>query len=212
MIYEFDVPHMNKCVKIPLPGQAGALTTSSDTKHVLSFSNNMEAVLSEKTFKSFKAFSLSELMEFQQLVQYVARYQPKEKQDITDSVVEAVNVIAANSIQTHASMRDADALGHHGENFKAYTYLQVMYMVMFREVFEGALAEMFFWDYAKKFAIKASGWRVSERASVYVCQDSTCPQNLLGKIYRAVFLELHQTVWRDSVQLVRACGVMLVSE
>ena len=157
LIYEFDVPHMNKCVKIPLPGQAGALTTSSDTKHVLSFSNNMEAVLSEKTFKSFKAFSLSELMEFQQLVQYVARYQPQENQDITDSVVEAVNVIAANSIQTHASMRDADALGHHGENFKAYTYLQVMYMVMFREVFEGALAEMFFWDYAKKFAIKARG-------------------------------------------------------
>ena len=54
-------------------------------------------------------------------------------------------------------MRDADELGPHGQNFKAYTYLQVMYMVMFREAFEGALAEMFFWDYAKKFAIKAKG-------------------------------------------------------
>ena len=157
LIYEMDVPQMQKCVKIPLPGKAGALTTSKDAKHVLSFGNNMEAVLAEKTFKSFKAFSLSELMEFQQLVQYVARYQPAERQDVTDSVVEAVNVIAANSIQTYAAMRDADALGPHGQNFKAYTYLQVMYMVMFREAFEGSLAEMFFWDYAVKFAIKARG-------------------------------------------------------
>ena len=68
-----------------------------------------------------------------------------------------MNVIAANAIQVHASMRDSDSLGAHGENFKAYTYLQVMYMVMFGEVFEGALAEMFFWTYALKFAIKARG-------------------------------------------------------
>ena len=156
-IYEFDVPEMHKCVKIPLPGQPGALTTNKDAKHVISFGNNMEAVLAEKTFKSFKAFSLSELMEFQQLVQYVAEYQPEENEDITDSVVEGVNVIASNSIQTYSSMRDADSLGPHGQNFKAYTYLQVMYMVMFREVFEGSLAEMFFWDYAKKFAVKARG-------------------------------------------------------
>ena len=156
-IYEFDVPVMRKCVKIPLPGKAGALTTSKDAKHVLSFGNNMEAVLAEKTFKSFKAFSLSDLMEFQQLVHYVAEYQPNERQDLTDSVVEGVNVIAANAIQVHASMRDSDSLGPHGENFKAYTYLQVMYMVMFREVFEGSLAEMFFWTYALKFAVKARG-------------------------------------------------------
>ena len=32
-----------------------------------------------------------------------------------------------------------------------------MYLVMFREVFEGALAEMFFWSYAPRFAVKARG-------------------------------------------------------
>ena len=127
LIYDFEVPEIQKCVKIPLPGRAGALTTSKDAKHVLSFGNNMEAVLAEKTFKSFKAFSLSELMEFQQLVQYVAQFQPKEKQEVTDSVVEATNVIAANAIRTYGAMRDADSLGPNGENFKAYTYLQVMY-------------------------------------------------------------------------------------
>ena len=157
LIYDFEVPEIQKCVKIPLPGKAGALTTSKDAKHVLSFGNNMEAVLAEKTFKSFKAFSLSELMEFQQLVQYVAQFQPKERQEVTDSVVEATNVIAANAIRTYGAMRDADSLGPNGENFKAYTYLQIMYMVMFREAFEGALSDIMWWDYAKKFAIKARG-------------------------------------------------------
>ena len=54
----------------------------------------MEVVVAEKSFMSFKAFSLNELMEFQQLVQYIAKYQPEERQDVTDSNVEAVNVIA----------------------------------------------------------------------------------------------------------------------
>lgn len=156
-IYDFDVPVMSKIVKIPLPGKSGALTTSKDSKHVIAFSNKMEAVLAEQTFKSFKAFSLSDLMEFQQLVRYVAAYQPVDRQDVTDSVVEAVEVISNNSIQVHASMRDSDSLGPNAENFKAYTYLQIMYMIMFREAFEGALAEMFFWTYAAKFAKIARG-------------------------------------------------------
>ena len=141
--------------KIPLPGKAQALTTGKDAGHVLSFSNDMKAMLSEKTFKSFDAFSLAELMEFQQVVHYVASYQSSEKKDVTDSVAEGVNVIVKNAISMHATMRDSDSLGPYGENFKAYTYTQVMYLIMFREVFEGSLAELFFSSYAPKFAVKA---------------------------------------------------------
>ena len=157
VIYDFEVPDIKLVQKIPLPGKAQALTTGKDASHVLSFSNDMQAVLGEKTFKSFDAFSLSDLMEFQQLVLYVASYQPKDKKEVADSVVEGVNVIASNAISLHATMRDADSLGPYGENFRACTYLQVMYLIMFREVFEGALAEMFFSSYAPKFAVKARG-------------------------------------------------------
>ena len=156
-IYDFDVPDVKRCQKIPLPGKAQALTTSSDAGHVLSFSNDMKAVLSERTFKSFDAFSLADLMEFQQTVEYVASYQPEDNKRVTESVVQAVRVIANNAIHLYATMRDSDSMGNHGENFKAYTYLQVMYLVMFREAFEGALAEMFFVTYAPKFAKKARG-------------------------------------------------------
>ena len=157
IIYDFEVPDMKLIQKIPLPGKAQALTTGKDAGHVLSFANDMKAVLAEKTFKSFDAFSLSELMEFHQQVEYVASYQPEENKDVTESVVEGVRVIARNAISLHATMRDSDSLGPYGENFRADTYVQVMYMIMFREVFEGALAEMFFWNYAPKFAVKARG-------------------------------------------------------
>ena len=68
VIYDFDVPDMKRVLKIPLPGSAQALTTSKDASHVLSFANDMQAVLAERTFKSFDAFSLAELMEFQETV------------------------------------------------------------------------------------------------------------------------------------------------
>ena len=156
-IYEFDVPDVKLCQKVPLPGKAQALTTSKDAKHVLSFGNDMKAELAEKTFKSFEAFSLSDLMEFQETVEYVASYQPVEKKRVTESVVQAVRVIASNAIHMYSTMRDSDTMGNHGENFKAYTYLQIMYLVMFREAFDSALAELWFVSYAPKFARMARG-------------------------------------------------------
>ena len=156
-IYEFDVPDVKLCQKVPLPGKAQALTTSKDAKHVLSFGNDMKAELAEKTFKSFEAFSLADLMEFQETVEYVASYQPVEKRRVTELVVQAVRVIASNAIHMYSTMRDSDTMGNHGENFKAYTYLQIMYLVMFREAFDSALAELWFVSYAPKFARMARG-------------------------------------------------------
>ena len=156
-IYEECVPDIKLMQKIPLPGKAQALTTGKDAGHVLSFSNDMKAMLSEKTFKSFDAFSLADLMEFQQTVHYVASYQKSDRKDVTDSVVEAVNVIVSNAVSMHATMRDSNSLGPYGENFRAYTYIQVMYLIMFREAFEGTLPEMVFSQYASKFAVKAQG-------------------------------------------------------
>ena len=156
-IYEQEVPDMKLVQKIPLPGKAQALTTGKDAGHVLSFANDMKAVLAERTFKSFDAFSLSDLLEFKQVVDYVASYQPEESKRVAESVVEGVTVIVNNAISLHATMRDANELGQYGENFKAYTYLQVMYLIMFREAFEGTWSDMFFWNYAPKFAIKARG-------------------------------------------------------
>jgi len=127
-----DVPLMRHIVKIPLPGQAQALTTGRDAKHVLRLNGDMEAVLGERTFKSFKAFSLSDLMEFHQLVEYVAEYQPEEKEAITQSVVKAMRVIVRNAVQVYTSMRDSQWLGEDGEHFRAYTYLQVMCLVMLK--------------------------------------------------------------------------------
>ena len=152
-----DVPRMQHIVKIPLPGEAQALTTGKDAKHVLKLNGDMEAVLGERTFKSFKAFSLSDLMEFHQLVEYVAEYQPEEKEVVTQSVVKAMRVIVRNAIQVYTSMRDSQWLGEDGEHFRAYAYLQVMCLVMLREAYDGALAEMFFWTYSSRFAIKARG-------------------------------------------------------
>ena len=155
-----DVPIMSNCVKIPLPGKAQALTTSANQKHVISINEKMQAVLAEKTYSSFEAFDLAELMRFRQLVEYVASCQDcetDEDQDRVDSVVEAVRVIADNSIRVHNSMREAGTLGEQGENFRAYTYIQVYYLVMFREAFDGAMAEMFFMTYAANFAVKARG-------------------------------------------------------
>ena len=156
-IYSDEVPFMRELSMIPRPGQAGALTTSKDERQVITFNNDMEATMAEKTFKSFDAFSLHDLMEFQQVVQYVAQYQPDDAREVTESVVEGVRVICANAIQAQSDMRDSGTLGTNGENFRAYTYLQVMYLVMFREVFEGAISEMFWATYAAKFAVKVRG-------------------------------------------------------
>ena len=95
-------------------------------------------------------------MEFQQVVEYVAAYQPPERKDITDSVLEGVKVIARNCIQSYSDMRDTGTLGANAENFHCNAYVQVMYITMFREVFEGAMADMFFSTFAAKFAIKHS--------------------------------------------------------
>ena len=180
LIYFADVPYPKCANQIPPPGQAGALTTTKDSKHTLTFNNDMEAVMAEKTFKSFKAFSLSEMMEFQQMVEYVAAYQPPERAEVTASVVEGVRVIAKNAIQAHADMRDSGTLGANGENYRSNNYIQVMYMVMFREVFEGAMSDMWFATFAAKFAYKHRGssglspWRgsgVQQRGSQASARD-----------------------------------------
>ena len=157
LVYENDVPIMRQVLRIPLPGTPGALTTDKSNKHVISFSNNMEAVLEEKKFKSFDAFSLSQLMEFQQTVEYVAEYLPDDMHDVAESVVAGVRVIVRNAVQVHAAMRDSDSLGPHGVNFKSNVYTQIMYMAMFREVFDGTMSHMFWWTYSMKFSAKASG-------------------------------------------------------
>ena len=99
-------------------------------------------------------------MQFRQLVEYVASCQEPEDtedQERIDSVVCAVRMIADNAIRVQNSMQEAGTVGEHGENFRAYNYLQVYYLVMFREAFDGAMAEMFFMTYAANFAIKARG-------------------------------------------------------
>ena len=156
-IYELEVPDIKLVQRIPLPGKAQALSAEKDDEHVIELTNGLKATLADQQFKSFNAFSFSDLMEFQQVVQYVASYQPEENRDLSDSVVEGVRVIVNNSISMHATMRDSDSMGPYGENFRAYTYLQVMYLIMFGEVFEGTLADMFFLSYAPKFAVKARG-------------------------------------------------------
>ena len=160
VIYEFDVPDVKLVQKIPLPGKARAFTPSKDAdtaNHVITFGNDMKAELAEKHYKSFEAFSFAELMEFKETVEYVASYQPEEKKRVTESVVEAVQVIARNATHLYSTMRDSDTMGNYGENFKAYTYVQIMYLVMFREAFDNSLAEMFFMNYAPKFATMARG-------------------------------------------------------
>ena len=160
VIYEFDVPDVKLVQKIPLPGKARAFTPSKDAdtaNHVITFGNDMKAELAEKHYKSFEAFSFAELMEFKETVEYVASYQSEDKKRVTESVVEAVRVIARNATHLYSTMRDSDTMGNHGENFKAYTYVQIMYLVMFREAFDNSLAEMFFMNYAPKFATMARG-------------------------------------------------------
>ena len=152
-----DMPRMDNMTKIPLPGKAQALSCSSDRRHFIAFDNNMHAVLAEKTYSSFRAFSLAELLEFSQLVEWIGASQPEEEQELAESVVYGVRVIVYNSIRVQAALRDAGKLGDHGEVFKAYAYLQIYYLVMFREVFDCVSAEMFFIQYAQDFAIKARG-------------------------------------------------------
>ena len=152
-----DPPVLHNCNKIPLPGKAQALTVSADSKHVIAFDNGGRAVLASQTFKSFKAFSLADLMEFDQMVEYIGECQPEESRSLAVSVVAGVKQIARNAIRTHAALRDTGKLGMNGENLRAYNYLQVYHLVMFREVFDGSMAEMFWMGYAQDFAIRARG-------------------------------------------------------
>lgn len=152
-----DVPQIQNMSVIPDPGKAQALTVSEDSKHVLSFDNGMNAVLAEKTYSSFKAFSLAELMEFNQVVRWLGASQPPDQQERAQSVVDGVAVIADNAIRVHASLRDTGQLGEHGQVLKAYIYLQIYYLIMFREVFDNGLAEMFLMQSAKDFALKTAG-------------------------------------------------------
>ena len=129
----------------------------AETKHILAFDNGGRAVLASQTFKSFKAMSLSDLMEFDQMVEYIGECQPDDMQALAETVVAGVKQIARNAIRVHAALRDTGKLGQNGENLKANIYLQLYYLVMFREVFDGAMSEMFWMGYAKDFAIKARG-------------------------------------------------------
>ena len=156
VIREGEVPSMSRMVQIPLPGEAQALTASG-TKQVLSFDNDMQATLAPRKFSTFKAFSLAELLEFQQRVEYVANLQDEEQSEVAWSVVVATRLIVTMASRMYASMRDAGELGESGDVFKATMYTIVMHMVMFREIFTGTLAEMFFMSFAKTFAKKAKG-------------------------------------------------------
>lgn len=156
LLKESEVPLMSNMVQIPLPGQAQALTAAGN-KHVLTFDNNMQATLTARKFSTFKAFTLAELLEFQQRVEYVASLQPEDQAEVAWSVVTGVRKIVSMASRVYASFRDSGSMGTAGDNFKAYVYLELMNLVMFRVVYTGTMAEMFFMDYAKSFAIKAAG-------------------------------------------------------
>ena len=144
---------------IPLPGEAQAMSRSKKDNSTpkITFDNNMHAMLAERRYKSFAAFSLSDLMEFQIMVEYVADFQPPEEDEVTWSVVDAVRLLCRIAVRVHKAMRDSGELGVNGEHFRAYTYLSVQFLVMFREVYAGAMAEQYFWSVSKTWAVKARG-------------------------------------------------------
>ena len=96
-------------------------------------------------------------MEFNQVVRWLGASQPPDQQERAQSVVDGVAVIADNAIRVHATLRDTGQLGEHGQVLKAYIYLQIYYLIMFREVFNNGLAEMFLMQSAKDFALKTAG-------------------------------------------------------
>ena len=145
--------------RLPNPGEIQAMSRTGKSKAVpkLTFDNKMQAVLAEKKFKAFPAFSLSDLMEFQQSVEHVAAFQTTEDDEVTSSVLQAIRLICSISIRVHREMRDAGELGRNGENFRAFTYLYVQFLVMFRMVYAGGSAEQYFWNRAIKYAPKVRG-------------------------------------------------------
>ena len=151
-----DVPDLAKMGQIPVPGKAQALTSAGE-KQSLTFDNNMTATLAPKKFSTFKAFTLAELLEFSQRVEYISKLQPVQDETVTNSVVKAVRLIVEKAVRTYTSMKATERLGEGGMYFKAFTYLYLMYLVMFRKVFTGTMAEMFFRDFARDFAVKARG-------------------------------------------------------
>ena len=158
--FDFETcPRPGLMSSIPNPGQAQAMSRSRKGTHVprLTFDDKTQAVLAEKRFKAFPAFSLSDLMEFQQVVEQVAEFQPVEEDAATWSVVDAVRLIAKIAIRIHKTMRDAGELGQNGENFRAFTYLYIQFLVMYRAVYAGANAEHYFWGQAQLFAKRARG-------------------------------------------------------
>jgi hypothetical protein len=189
---------------------------SADNKHVIAFDNGGRAVLASQTYKSFNALSLADLMEFDQLVEYLGECQPAESRKLAVSVVAGMKQIARNAIRTHAALRDTGKLGVNGENLRAYNYLQVYHMVMFREVFDGAMAELFWMGYAQDFAIRARGCPgmgpvvragLSERSSK-VSKTTRCLY--CGKAGHRADSEVHQDelamggTGRSSMQLNKA--------
>ena len=154
-----SVPHAGLLSRIPNPGQAQAMSRSRKGKHVpkITFDDKTQAVLAEKRFKAFPAFSLSDLMQFQQQVEHVAELQSDEEREAALTVVDAMRLIARIAIRVHQAMRDSGDFGPNGENFRAFTYLHVQFLVMYREVYAGANAEQYFWNKAKQFAVKARG-------------------------------------------------------
>ena len=145
--------------RLPNPGEVQAMSRTGKSKTVpkLTFDNKMQAVLAEKKFKAFPAFSLSDLMEFQQSVEHVAAFQTTEEDEATSSVLQAIRLICSIAIRVHREMRDAGELGRNGENFRAFTYLYVQFLVMFRMVYAGGSAEQYFWNRAIKYAPKVRG-------------------------------------------------------
>ena len=135
------------------------MSRSRKGKHVpkITFDDKTQAVLAEKRFKAFPAFSLSDLMQFQQQVEHVAELQSDEEREAAMTVVDAMRLIARIAIRVHQAMRDSGEFGPNGENFRAFTYLHVQFLVMYREVYAGANAEQYFWNKAKQFASKARG-------------------------------------------------------
>ena len=174
-----DVPDLGNMAQIPVPGKAQALT-SADEKQSLTFDNNMMATLAPRKFSTFKAFTLAELLEFSQRVEYVAKLQPEENAIATESVVKAVRIIVEKAVRAYTSMKDTEKLGEGGKYFKAFTYLYIMYLVMFRRVYMGTMAEMFFRDFARDFAVKARGcpgmaaWTASAHDSKQVSSNEIC--------------------------------------
>lgn len=141
------------------------------------------------------------------MVEYVAGFQPEEEDEVTWSVVDAVRLICRNAIQVHASMRDSASLGEQGSHFRAFAYLQVQYLVMYREVYDAANAEQCFWLKSERFAVKARGCpAMSSRSGTIPTNTSKSatkiqPRCLIcGKLGRRANSEVHQAAMAEGAE------------